>query len=242
MRAYVWERKRVQIVMHNHVTQTKQRLEEEKRELQESIKSKQAQMKQLQQQLQLADKMDVKNELETKCRIMAEHLIEKQALNETLNSEKAALQLQLEKTQQRVKEVELVARITPTAAVVHRRSNQPHEDPLGMFKIAPSLSYCVANIKKLVKDEEDDSAPVPRVKSQKFFHSLKQRGFVSRKIAGFLHLVDRVSIQLGRYLRLPLLRVMVVLYIFLLHAWVLVVLFSASHAPAIDARDTPSEK
>lgn len=91
-------------------------------------------MKQLQQQLQLADKMDVKNELETKCRIMAEHLIEKQALNETLNSEKAALQLQLEKTQQRVKEVELVARITPTAAVVHRRSNQPHEDPLGMFK------------------------------------------------------------------------------------------------------------
>lgn len=95
------------------------------------MKQKAQELKQTQQQLeQVSHQQEDKNAVDSR-KVMAEHLIEKQSQMETLNSEKAALKLQLEKAQQRVKEMELVARMTPSNS--HRSTKYAQEEePTGL--------------------------------------------------------------------------------------------------------------
>jgi hypothetical protein len=156
------------------------------------------------------------SELEMRARVMAESLIEKQSQLETLNSEKAALALELEKAKQRIREVELISRITPLVPT-KKRSNR-----------------------LLVGDEEDEDEVIHAdstvtVKRHRFFRDLSNRGYLARKFANSIGVVDRMTIVMGRYLkRLPIVRVLFVVYILVLHLWVLYVMSHNVHHDSLN--------
>ncbi|KAL0486517.1 golgin subfamily A member [Acrasis kona] len=142
-------------------------------------------------------------ELEMRARVMAESLIEKQSQLETLNSEKAALALELEKSKQRIREVELISRVTPITPRKQRFSNVDDDDDDDGVMLADSTVT---------------------VKRHKFFRNLSNRGFLAKKFATSVGALDRFSIMAGRYLkRLPILRMFFVLYLLTLHLWVIYV-------------------
>lgn len=188
----------------------KQKFEAERRDLQEELKKRIADIKTLQSKVTRSSSStnSDQTEAENRARALAERLIEKQSQLETLNSEKAALYLELDKTKQRIKEVELVARMNPMNEAPRRRTKGHSID---------------------IFDGHDVDAAVP-IKTNRVFRNLSQRGFLARKVASGMQWLDGISIQSARHLRInPLLRILFVVYIFLLHAWVFFILSHTIH-------------
>jgi DNA repair exonuclease SbcCD ATPase subunit len=205
----------------------------EKKEIQDENRKRSSDIKQLQKKLNTAQSpTSDQSEAELRARALAERLIEKQSQLETLNSEKAALTIELEKAKQRIKEVELVSRITPLSNEASRRQRRAH------------------HTLDIYDDNDDDQhhdvdSAVP-VKTSRVFRSLSTRGFFARKLASGMQWIDSISIQSARHLRInPILRVLFVLYIIVIHAWVFYILASTVHIlPAHHELhlDTPQHK
>ncbi len=202
-----------------NVDETRHRFDLERKQLNDEIRKKTLEIKSLSNQIAKAEQNVNNNtgELEMRARVMAESLIEKQSQLETLNSEKAALVLELEKAKQRIREVELISRITPLAPAKKKRT--AYDD-----------------------DEDDDvllADSTVTVKRHRFFRDLSNRGFLARKFASSVGVVDRMSIVMGRYLkRLPLVRVLFVVYILVLHIWVLFVMSHNVHQDSLHHADS----
>ncbi|KAG2393648.1 hypothetical protein C9374_007179 [Naegleria lovaniensis] len=186
--------------------ETKHQYENEKKSIKDQLKEKKEEINQLQKQLNQAkyNNSSNQNELELRNRGMAERLIEKQTQLETLNSEKAAIQLALEKSQLKIKELQLMAQVTPMS----RHSHYDEESPYDNDVIHSSVS----------------------MKTDRFFQDLSKRGFVASRVANAMAIIDSFSISTGSILRkLPLLRVFVVVYVILLHLWVVYILSHLTH-------------
>lgn len=98
----------------------------------------------------------------------------------------------------------------------------------------------VANSRERFESVIDIETHVP-MKTTTFFTDLSKRGFFARSFGRGMHFLDMVSIRFGRYLRrAPWLRVIFVLYILLLHIWVLFVLLQS--APQVDNLPTTDDK
>lgn len=221
----------------------KQKFETERRELQEELNKRIADIKNLQSKAaRFSSSMNTdQNEAENRARALAERLIEKQSQLETLNSEKAALSLELEKTKQRIKEIELVARMNPTATSSYERSaarrraiaasSSTHGSGGGGGKDHATLD--------IFDDEHDIDTAVP-IKTNRVFRNLSQRGYLGQRLASGMQWLDRISIRTARHLRInPLLRILFVVYIFLLHTWVFFILSQTVHIlPSSDATST----
>jgi hypothetical protein len=199
-----------------NLDETRHRHDQERKLLTDDIRKKTLELKTLQSQISKAEQNINNNtgELEMRARVMAESLIEKQSQLETLNSEKAALVLELEKAKQRIREVELISRITPLAPA--KKKNQRAVD---------------------IDDEDDDvihADSTVTVRRHRFFRDLSNRGYLARKFASSVGVVDRMTIVMGRYLkRLPLVRVLFVVYILVLHLWVLYVMSHNVHQDSL---------
>eukprot|EP01080_Neovahlkampfia_damariscottae_P003827 gene3827-6988_t len=174
--------------------ESNQKTSNEIKKLSKCVQEKEQIISDLEKKVQKQNLTKPENEFEDRIKAMTEHLIEKQSHLETLKSEKSALLLQLEKENQKVKDIELMSRMNP-----NKRSNEFDYDPI------------------------ESSVPM---KTTKFFHDLSNRGWAANKVAVFMHNVDKFSLSSGTYLRkLPILRVLFVLYIILIHIWVIFVLY-----------------
>jgi len=180
--------------------ESKHQHENEKKTIKDQLKEKKEEINQLQKQINQVkyNNSSNQNELEMRNRAIAERLIEKQSQIETLNSEKAAIQLDLEKCHLKIRELQLLAQVTP-----HNSRNYVDEES----------GY-----------DNDAYSSVP-MKTDRFFRNLSQRGFIARRVANAMALIDNFSISTGSVLRrIPLLRVLLVVYIILLHLWVAYIL------------------
>lgn len=147
------------------------------------------------------------SEMEEKVRMLGNHLLEKQSYIDTLKSEKAAILFQWEKEAQRAKELELVNRLNPIGHFGNSISN--HHDGR-------------------IIDIEADGYSTVSIKTSTIFSDLSHRGFIVQRFAGLMNSIDRLSLYSGMYLRrLPLLRIFLVVYIILLHIWVIFILYHA---------------
>jgi hypothetical protein len=80
--------------------------------------------------------------------------------------------------------------------------------------------------RRRVDDYDPLESSVP-MKTTKFFNDLSRRGWFANKIAVFMNDVDKFSLSTGRYMtKLPILRVLFVLYILVIHIWVIFILYS----------------
>lgn len=199
-----------------NLEEMRHRFEMERKTQTDELRKKTIELKNLQNQVARSEQNINNNtsELEMRARVMAESLIEKQSQIETQNSEKAALVLELEKARQRIREVELISRITPITPAKKKTSRIFNDDE---------------------EDEIIHSDSTVTVKRHRFFRDLSNRGFLGRKFANSVGVVDRMTIVMGRYLkRLPLVRVMFVIYIIVLHLWVLYVMSHNVHHDSLN--------
>ncbi|XP_065185406.1 golgin subfamily A member 5-like [Sycon ciliatum] len=152
-------------------------------------------------------------EMESRMHTLTDNLLTKQTLVETLSSEKNALLLQLEKAKQAVSSAEgMNKRIAPGHAV-----NMPHfEDADGeaQTRLRPMSSMMPGSL----AIQDDDG--------------------IARHMRSAANTLDTFSVRLGRFLRrYPVARLFIIVYMFLLHVWVTVVLLT--YQPEIHGADSP---
>jgi chromosome segregation ATPase len=176
-----------------------------------------------------------RQELENRLRTMTEHLIAKQTQLETLTSERSYLQLKVEQEQQQRQLLEkqqrsarlaastTAARVRPISSLLKRRNS---DDPFGAdeddFDDAPDS--VVINI-------DGNSPAVPQGTPSK-----RPRSFVVKNAVSVANALDAVSSIAGRFLSLsPLARLLVIVYVVLLHSWVAYIVLS--YSPEVHGRN-----
>ncbi|XP_015748228.1 PREDICTED: golgin subfamily A member 5-like [Acropora digitifera] len=149
-------------------------------------------------------------ELENRVRALTENLIQKQTLIEGLSTEKNSLVLQLERLEKQYRDVQA-----------------------STSKIVPGPSSTYDGF-----DDMDENT-LSRVKSISSIMPSQLND--SRKVKKAVNEIDKFSIRLGHFLRrYPVARLFVIVYMVLLHLWVLVVLLT--YQPEIHSTGTNSEE
>jgi hypothetical protein len=137
--------------------------------------------------------------LEIKNKYLSNTLLEKENLINLIKSEKSSLKLQLDDKILKIKDLELLQRLTVN-------NNNSFDD-------------------KFVIDVHDD-LPIS-FHSQPFFHNLSKSGFFFSNLASSINALDYFGLSFGKYFRkIPVLRLFFVFYILFLHFWVLFILYS----------------
>ncbi|XP_048586327.1 golgin subfamily A member 5 [Nematostella vectensis] len=146
-------------------------------------------------------------ELENRVRALTENLIQKQTVIEALSTEKNSLVLQLERLEQQYRDVQASANRHMNATAMHMGDADDSDDN--------TLSR-VKSIASVMPSQINDSRRVKRAVNE----------------------IDKCSIRLGLFLRrYPIARLFVILYMVLLHVWVLVVLMT--YKPEIHTSNSP---
>lgn len=135
-------------------------------------------------------------ELENRVRALTENLIQKQTLIEALSTEKNSLVLQLERLEKQYRDVQTSA---------------------SKLMAGPSASYNGF--------DDTDENTLSRVRSISSIMPSQLND--SRKVNRAVNEIDKFSIRLGLFLkRYPIARLFVIIYMVLLHLWVLIVLLT----------------
>lgn len=135
-------------------------------------------------------------ELENRVRALTENLIQKQTLIEALSTEKNSLVLQLERLEKQYRDVQASA---------------------SKLMAGPSASYNGF--------DDTDENTLSRVRSISSIMPSQLND--SRKVNRAVNEIDKFSIRLGLFLkRYPIARLFVIIYMVLLHLWVLIVLLT----------------
>lgn len=143
--------------------------------------------------------------MENRIQSLTQSLVQKQNKLETITAERNALRLQMEKQENQ-----------------YRNSiRQLHE------QASPSASLSTsANSSQIinVNDTDDNKARIPNFLQENPFDTR-----VTRRVKRAYNSLDSVGVRLGVFLRrYPLVRIMVIVYVFILHLWVMLVLFSST--------------
>ena len=166
--------------------------------LQQRLKDREEDLHRVRQQLLTrSESRSTDGELESRMRVLTENLIQKQSAIESLNTEKHAMSVQIERLEKRLRDApkSTESRITVSAATSHSNEfSSGFENATGQGR---------------------------------FFAENSADNQVARHLKKAYSSVDRFSFRLGIFLRrYPLARVMVIAYMLLLHFWVLVVLLT----------------
>mmetsp|Transcript_8586 Transcript_8586/g.12658 ORF Transcript_8586/g.12658 Transcript_8586/m.12658 type:complete len:562 (+) Transcript_8586:71-1756(+) len=187
----------------------------------ESSSTHQRQMKALKKEnaslsLKINDTTKPTESLKQKLTILSNRLIEKNSQNEMLRSEKATLKLKLKRAEQSISDMQLTHRV----GVKHTDHYQArHHQQEAQF----------VNIHSAIP-----------VRTSKYFHAMNQSNVFIRHLARVLHELDRLSLSIGHYLRkLPLFRVLILLYILLMHVWLFYLMWQQQHVFDPHAETTP---
>jgi hypothetical protein len=153
-------------------------------------------------------------DLERRCKDLAELVMEKQAALEAKRSEAEQWRTRSELLQQRLREAELLANTIGSG----RSSCSP---TMGSGGFGSGGSRAVT----IEEDREVQDSLNGDFSRSRFFGTLQRRGAWGQRVAGVAQTLDSVSLKTGTLLRRSsVLRVGVIAYVILLHLWVFIVL------------------
>lgn len=177
-----------------------------------------------------------RQELENRLRTMTEHLIAKQSQIETLTSERSYLQLKVEQEQQqrqllekqqqsaRAAAASSSARVRPIASLLKRRNS----DSFGVDD-----DFDAYDDDSVVINIDSSTSAVPQGTPSK-----QPRSFVRKNAISAANALDALSSIAGRFLSLsPLARLLVIVYVVLLHSWVAYIV--VSYSPEVHDQAAP---
>lgn len=179
-------------------------LRKQKTSFQSRLSDRESEIERLRNQLMTKSmSSSTEGELENRVRSLTESLIQKQTVLEALSTEKNSLVLQLERTEQQVRDME---------------SAIPRPSP-GHQMVA-------------VNDHDDDV----RQRLPMFLREVPTDHEIARRMKRAANSIDVLSIRLGVFLRrYPIARVFVIVYMAMLHFWVLFVMMT--YQPEIHGHD-----
>eukprot|EP01104_Vermistella_antarctica_P016834 TRINITY_DN5837_c0_g1_i1.p1 TRINITY_DN5837_c0_g1~~TRINITY_DN5837_c0_g1_i1.p1 ORF type:complete len:849 (+),score=191.17 TRINITY_DN5837_c0_g1_i1:176-2722(+) len=211
------ERQRFQSVQLSLVSRTqelstfREEVHAEKVKMAGQLKQKEGELKKVQRQL-AAKSLGPQGEAELENRLssMTSHLMQKQTQVQTLSSEKAALQLRLERAEQ-----DLVTLQRSSGVVSHENDGIAITLPTGgQLSSKRSVQESSSSIASLRRDDHD-SVSKPSLSS-----------IAPKSLAKPAEFLDRVSTDFGLVLRrFPQARLIFICYLVLIHLWCVVVFY-----------------
>uniref|UniRef100_A0A023GLY6 Putative muscle myosin heavy chain ixodes scapularis muscle myosin heavy chain n=1 Tax=Amblyomma triste TaxID=251400 RepID=A0A023GLY6_AMBTT len=189
------------------ITFLKEELRRNKEALQQRLSERECELEKLRKQIMTKSMSSTSEaELEARLHALTESLIQKQTLVEALSTEKNSLVLQLERLERQLKESQ-------------SHSSKPHTAIAGFGQA----------------DESEDSDPRARLPGM--FVESPFDGSMTRKVKRAYGVIDSFSIRAGLFLRrYPLARIFILIYMGLMHFWVMIVLLTYEpeiHGPHI---------
>ncbi|OTF73310.1 golgin-like protein [Euroglyphus maynei] len=146
----------------------------------------------------------ISDEWEQRLKSLTENLITKQSMIEQLSSTNHSLKLQLERSEQKLREL-----------ITNNDGQLNNDVAIGIYH-SPTFTNMIKH--RMTGTNNDDSI-------QSLIHDNPNDGQVTRKVKRAYTAIDKFSIRLGNFLRLyPSARAAFLIYIIILHVWVAFVL------------------
>ncbi|XP_077531450.1 golgin subfamily A member 5-like isoform X1 [Haemaphysalis longicornis] len=180
------------------ITFLKEELRRNKEGLQQRLSERECELEKLRKQIMTKSMSTTsEEELEARLHALTESLIQKQTLVEALSTEKNSLVLQLERLERQLKESQI-------------HTPKPHTAIPGFGQ-----------------SEESDDSGDPRARLPGIFAESPFDSTVTRKVKRAYGVIDSLSIRAGVFLRrYPLARIFILVYMGLMHFWVMIVLLT----------------